>query len=94
MQSVKSLIISKKVLAILLFINMITSTANTSKVGNLKTFKWGIIGCGDVTELKSGPAYQKVDGFGLEAVMRRDFTKAEDYGLLYFKLIFISLSAS
>jgi len=44
-----------------------------------KVFKWGIIGCGNVTELKSGPAYQKVEGFELLAVMRRDFDKAKDY---------------
>ena len=42
-------------------------------------FKWGIIGCGDVTERKSGPAYQKVTGFKLQAVMRRDLNKAKDY---------------
>ncbi|PKQ44182.1 Gfo/Idh/MocA family protein [Confluentibacter flavum] len=46
-----------------------------------KIFKWGIIGCGSVTEVKSGPAYQKVEGFKLHAVMRRDVTKAEDYAL-------------
>jgi 1,5-anhydro-D-fructose reductase (1,5-anhydro-D-mannitol-forming) len=44
-----------------------------------KIYKWGIIGCGNVTEIKSGPAYQKVDGFELHAVMRRDIAKAEDY---------------
>ncbi len=41
--------------------------------------KWGIIGCGDVTEVKSGPAYQLIDGFELYAVMRRDESKAKDY---------------
>ena len=41
--------------------------------------RWGIIGCGDVTERKSGPAYQKVSGFALKAVMRRDAEKAADY---------------
>jgi 1,5-anhydro-D-fructose reductase (1,5-anhydro-D-mannitol-forming) len=41
--------------------------------------RWGIIGCGDVTERKSGPAYQKADGFALHAVMRRDAAKAADY---------------
>jgi 1,5-anhydro-D-fructose reductase (1,5-anhydro-D-mannitol-forming) len=46
-----------------------------------KIFKWGIIGCGNVTEIKSGPAYQKVEGFKLHAVMRRDRAKAEDYAL-------------
>lgn len=44
-----------------------------------KVYKWGIIGCGSVTELKSGPAYQKVTGFELHAVMRRDIDKAKDY---------------
>jgi predicted dehydrogenase len=41
--------------------------------------KWGIIGCGDVTELKSGPAFNKVAHSSLVAVMRRDAAKAEDY---------------
>ena len=41
--------------------------------------RWGIIGCGDVTERKSGPAYQKTEGFELHAVMRRDADKAADY---------------
>ncbi|HOZ70133.1 MAG TPA: Gfo/Idh/MocA family oxidoreductase [Chitinophagaceae bacterium] len=40
---------------------------------------WGIIGCGDVTEVKSGPAFNKVPGSRLIAVMRRDTTKAADY---------------
>jgi predicted dehydrogenase len=41
--------------------------------------RWGIIGCGNVTEKKSGPAYQKVDGFELKAVMRRNFKMAEAF---------------
>ncbi len=41
--------------------------------------KWGIIGCGDVTEIKSGPAYKLTSGFELVAVMRRDSEKAKDY---------------
>lgn len=40
---------------------------------------WGIIGCGDVTEVKSGPAFSKVSGSKLLAVMRRDAEKAADY---------------
>lgn len=40
---------------------------------------WGIIGCGDVTEKKSGPAFNKVLGSSLIAVMRRDAEKAADY---------------
>lgn len=43
------------------------------------TIKWGIIGCGDVTEVKSGPAYKNTLGFELVAVMRRDEAKAKDY---------------
>lgn len=46
---------------------------------NEDTIRWGIIGCGNVTELKSGPAFQKVAGSALVAVMRRDAAKAEDY---------------
>lgn len=44
-----------------------------------KSIRWGIIGCGDVTEVKSGPPYQNTDGFELVAVMRRNTKKAEDY---------------
>lgn len=46
---------------------------------NIKNIRWGIIGCGDVTEVKSGPAYQKTKGFEIIAVMRRDAVKSEDY---------------
>ena len=41
--------------------------------------KWGIIGCGNVTEVKSGPAFNKTENSELVAVMRRDASKAEDY---------------
>ena len=41
--------------------------------------KWGIIGCGDVTEVKSGPAFNKVSDSKLVAVMRRNASLAEDY---------------
>jgi predicted dehydrogenase len=41
--------------------------------------RWGIVGCGDVTEVKSGPGFQKADGSSLVAVMRRDRRKADDY---------------
>jgi predicted dehydrogenase len=44
-----------------------------------KTITWGIIGCGNVTEMKSGPAFNKVPGSRLHAVMRRDAALAEDY---------------
>ena len=45
----------------------------------MNTIQWGIIGCGDVTEVKSGPALQKANNSSLVAVMRRDAEKAEDY---------------
>lgn len=44
-----------------------------------QTINWGIIGCGDVTEVKSGPAFNKVPHSKLVAVMRRDQNKAKDY---------------
>jgi predicted dehydrogenase len=44
-----------------------------------KILSWGIIGCGDVTEIKSGPAFNKVSNSKLVAVMRRDADKAADY---------------
>jgi len=40
---------------------------------------WGIIGCGNVTEVKSGPAFNKIRDSRLIAVMRRDRLMAEDY---------------
>ena len=47
----------------------------------MKKISWGIIGCGDVTEVKSGPAFNKVKNSELVAVMRRDAAKAKDYAL-------------
>lgn len=41
--------------------------------------RWGFIGCGSVTEKKSGPAFGKVEGSEVVAVMRRDAHKAKDY---------------
>ncbi len=45
----------------------------------MNKINWGIIGCGDVTEIKSGPAFNKVKNSSLVAVMRRDAEKAKDY---------------
>ena len=41
--------------------------------------RWGIIGCGDVTEVKSGPGFRKAEGSALVAVMRRNGDLAADY---------------
>ena len=47
---------------------------------NIKgTVNWGIIGCGDVCEVKSGPAFNKVANSKLVAVMRRNLDKARDF---------------
>jgi predicted dehydrogenase len=48
-------------------------------IRKMKKIKWGIIGCGDVTEVKSGPAFQKANNSELVAVMRRDGELARDY---------------
>ncbi|MEN8192205.1 MAG: Gfo/Idh/MocA family oxidoreductase [Bacteroidota bacterium] len=45
----------------------------------MNSVKWGILGCGDVTEVKSGPAFNLVDNSELIAVMRRNGSLAEDY---------------
>lgn len=41
--------------------------------------RWGIIGCGDVTEVKSGPGFRKAACSELVAVMRRNGALAKDY---------------
>jgi 1,5-anhydro-D-fructose reductase (1,5-anhydro-D-mannitol-forming) len=45
----------------------------------MRTIRWGIIGCGDVTEVKSGPGFQKATNSKLVAVMRRNGDSAKDY---------------
>jgi len=45
----------------------------------VKSINFGIIGCGDVTEKKSGPAFKKINGCRLVSVMRRDPEKLLDY---------------
>lgn len=46
---------------------------------NRKPIRWGILGCGDVCEVKAGPGFQKARGSELVAVMRRDGAKAADF---------------
>ena len=48
-------------------------------MGQMKTIRWGIIGCGDVTEVKSGPGFYKAAHSQLLAVMRRNGALAADY---------------
>ena len=45
----------------------------------MKTIRWGMIGCGDVTEVKSGPGFYKADHSTLLAVTNRTLDKAYDY---------------
>ena len=47
--------------------------------GEANMIRWGIIGCGNVTEVKSGPGFQQAPHSALVAVMRRDGAKARDY---------------
>ncbi len=43
--------------------------------------KWGFIGCGEVTEKKSGPAFSLVPGSSVVAVMSRRLERAHDYAV-------------
>ncbi len=45
----------------------------------MKQIKWGFIGCGEVTEKKSGPAFNEVEGSQVVAVMSRSEDKARGY---------------
>jgi predicted dehydrogenase len=45
----------------------------------MRTVRWGILGCGDVCEVKSGPGFRKAEHSALTAVMRRDGAKAADF---------------
>ena len=48
-------------------------------VNVLKQIKWGFIGCGQVTEQKSGPAFSLIEGSSVVAVMSRNLDKARSY---------------
>ena len=45
----------------------------------MKQINWGFIGCGEVTEIKSGPAFNEVPGSRVVAVMSRNAQKARSY---------------
>jgi 1,5-anhydro-D-fructose reductase (1,5-anhydro-D-mannitol-forming) len=45
----------------------------------MRTIRWGMVGCGDVAEVKSGPALYRARGSALVAVMRRNGALAEDF---------------
>ena len=52
---------------------------HAKRTTQLEHVRWGIIGCGDVTEVKSGPAFARLTESSLTAVMRRDAARARDY---------------
>ena len=45
----------------------------------MKQINWRFIGCGEVTEKKSGPAFNEVEGSQVVAVMSRSENKARSY---------------
>ncbi len=45
----------------------------------MKLINWGFIGCGEVTEKKSGPAFNEVTGSKVVAVMSRTERRARSY---------------
>lgn len=45
----------------------------------MKQLRWGFIGCGEVTETKSGPAFNEVEGSQVVAVMSRSENRARAY---------------
>ena len=50
----------------------------------LDEIRWGFVGCGEVTERKSGPAFSLVEGSAIAAVMSRDYEKAKSYAKRHF----------
>ena len=49
----------------------------------LDKVKWGFIGCGEVTEKKSGPAFALIEGSEVVAVMSRDKVPRTSPGILH-----------
>ena len=45
----------------------------------MELIHWGFIGCGEVTEKKSGPAFNLIEGSDVVAVMSRSAEKAKSY---------------
>ena len=47
----------------------------------LENVNWGFIGCGEVTEKKSGPAFNMIEGSKVVAVMSREEEKVKSYAM-------------
>jgi predicted dehydrogenase len=58
---------------------LFTYFSNFIEKTHMNEVNWGIVGCGNVTEVKSGPAFNKIKGSRLMAVMRRNGELARDY---------------
>lgn len=60
---------------------LVTMAGNSASAASADAgeVRWGIIGAGDVCEVKAGPAFQKALGSRLVAVMRRNAALAEDF---------------
>jgi predicted dehydrogenase len=54
-------------------------TPATRPRNGMKTIRWGMIGCGEVAEVKSGPGFYKAENSQLVAVMRRNGALAADF---------------
>ena len=52
-------------------------------MNKLKTVKWGFIGCGEVTEKKSGPAFAMIEGSQVVDVSRIIRQKTQYPTLVY-----------
>ena len=49
----------------------------------MKLLHWGFIGCGEVTEKKSGPAFSEVEGSDVVAVMSRTERHARSFAVTH-----------
>ncbi|MDO4400435.1 MAG: Gfo/Idh/MocA family oxidoreductase [Coriobacteriia bacterium] len=48
-------------------------------MGEQKTIRWGVIGCGDVVETKNGPAFYFAEGSELAGIWNRTASKAQEW---------------
>lgn len=71
----------KKRLILNIFLDILCSlfTKIQTVIAFMEEIRWGIIGCGKVTELKSGPAFDEIADSKLVSVMRRTSNKAAEY---------------
>jgi predicted dehydrogenase len=57
----------------------IISILNRKDIKLMEPIRWGMIGCGDVTEKKSAPAFNKISGSSLHGVTSRSKSRAVAY---------------